>query len=158
MNEWEKYIRDHAPAFDTEVPAGGAEERFLNRLEGTRTGTGRTVRMLRWLIPAAAAILLVVLLPVRRESRTDWFEGVADNPYAVYERYLAEVFQIWQSVGPDETASDLLRDLTEETIPLAEQLPDEIPEAEQAAILQDYYGTLLDEAARIHEITKNSIQ
>ena len=73
---------------------------------------------------------------------------------AIYARYLARVEDSWQELATDEAAADLLRNLTEESIPLIDQLPDELPDAEKAAILEDCYGALLDGAQKIRQNIK----
>ena len=150
MDNLEQYIREQAFAFDTATPPAGAEGRFLNRAEVLPDGRPHfhaTVRALRWAIPAAAAILVAVIFASRP---TDWFRGVGQDPAAIYARVEAS----WQELAADETAADLLRSLTEENIPLIDQLPDELPDAEKAAILEDYYGTLLDGAQKIRQNIK----
>ena len=154
MDNLEQYIREQASAFDTATPPAGAEGRFLDRAEILPDGRlhfHATVRALRWAIPAAAAILVAVIFASRP---TDWFRGVGQDPAAIYARYLAQVEDSWQELAADEAAADLLRNLTEESIPLIDQLPDELPDAEKAAILEDYYGALLDGAQKIRQNIK----
>lgn len=152
MDKLEKHIREHATAFDTATPPEGAEERFLDALEaGQPVSRPEAFRFLRWAIPAAAAILVAVFLLNRP---TDWFRGLGNDPDAIYARYLAQVEDNWHDLATNETASDLLRCLTEESIPLIDQLPEELSDSEKAAILQDYYGTLLDGAEKVRRYVK----
>ena len=141
MKGLEEYIRGNAGAFDTELPPDGAEERFLERWE---TGS-RKVRILRAVLPAAAAAALafLLLLPPAGRGR-DWLRGAGNSPEDIYASYMAQVTEAWKKAGPDEICSEQLRSLTEETIPLADQLPDELSDAEKATILREHYNTLLD--------------
>ena len=152
MDKLGKYIREQAAAFDTATPPEGAEKRFLDALDaGQPVSRPVTFRFLRWAVPAAAAVLVAVLLLNRP---THWFRGLGNDPEAIYARYLARVEDNWLDLAADETASDLLRSLTEENIPLIDQLPEELSDAEKAAILENYYGALLDGAEKIRRNLK----
>lgn len=142
----EKYIRENREAFDTETPPEGSEERFLERMERKR---GSTLRLRILTMTAAAAVLAIVTLTLKNGR----FRGTGNEPEAVYARYLAEMEDIWETVGPDEDASLLLAMVTDEAIPMANQLPEELTPRERAGILREYYGTLLDKA----EIIRKSI-
>ena len=146
MSKFEEYVRSNAVAFDTELPPAGAEERFLGRWEA---GHSR-VRILRTVLPAAAAAALAVLLllPPAGSSR-DWLRRAGDTPESVYSGYMAQVTKAWEKAGTDESRSEQLRNLTEEAIPLADQLPDELSDSEKAVILKEHYNTILD---GVHQI------
>lgn len=146
MMDLEKYIRENREAFDTETPPEGSEERFLERMERKR---GATLRLRILTVTAAAAVLAIVTF-THKDGR---FLGTGNEPEAVYARYLAEMEDIWETVGPDEDASLLLAMVTDEAIPLANQLPEELPARKRADILREYYGSLLDKA----EIIRKSI-
>ena len=146
MMDLEKYIRENREAFDTETPPEGSEERFLERMERKR---GAVLRLRILTMTAAAAVLAIVTLTLK-DGR---FLGTGNEPEAVYARYLAEMEDIWETVGPYEDASQLLAMVTDEAIPMASQLPEELPARKRADILREYYGTLLDKA----EIIRKSI-
>lgn len=146
MMDLEKYIRENREAFDTETPPEGSEERFLERMERKR---GATLRLRILTVTAAAAVLAIVTF-THKDGR---FLGTGNEPEAVYARYLAEMEDIWETVGPYEDASLLLAMVTDEAIPLANQLPEELPARKRADILREYYGSLLDKA----EIIRKSI-
>jgi hypothetical protein len=147
----EEYIRDNASAFDTECPPEGAEERFLGRWEARRP----KVRILRTVLPAAAAAALAVVLLLPKADRgTDWLRAAGDSPESIYLSYMAQVSQAWEKAGPDEMLSAQLSGLTEEAIPLMDQLPAELDEASRAAILKEHYNTLLDGVHVLMEKTK----
>lgn len=138
MNNLEEYIREHASQLDSALPPKGTEEQFLQRWEAAEKSSRR--RFIYWAACAAAAALLVLaLLP----WKTDSFRGVENNPDAVYARYLALVADAWEVAGADEEAAEWLGSLTEEAVPLRNQLPDELSPEEQAEILRSYYGDLL---------------
>lgn len=155
MDSLEKYIREQAPAFDSESPSEEAREQFLARWEeADRSAGSRRLRFLHWTLPAVAAGLAILFL-VTRPRTADPFQGVESDPEGIYARYLAQVAEGWQAVGADENAAGLLYDLTEESIPLIDQLPEELPEAEKAEILRGYYGTLLEKTDLILKYVKD---
>jgi hypothetical protein len=151
MSKLEDYIRSNAGAFDAEPLPEGAEERFLGRWEAGRS----RVRILRTVLPAAAAAALAVLLllPPAGSSR-DWLRAAGDTPEGVYAGYMAQVTKAWAEAGTDEDKSEMLRNLTEETVPLADQLPDELSDAEKAVILKEHYNTILDGVHQILSMTE----
>lgn len=171
MDKFEKYIRDlyRDGELDTESLPEGAEERFLSRLrkEGMAAdsptppgGRRRTFlpRSIAWAVPAAAIILLGVLFGVRtvhKDRTEDYFAGIGDDPREVYERYLALVGdsyrEIYSNPGAEQFAGldNDLRSLTEESIPMMEQIPDEVGAKRKSDLMKDYYGTILDAVGRI---------
>ena len=151
MNSLEEYIRNNATALDTELPPEGAEDRFLARWEAGRS----RVRIFRTVLPAAAAAALAVLLLLPPAGRSrDWRRAAGDTPESVYAGYMAQVTKAWEKAGPDEIRSEQLRNLTEEAVPLADQLPDELSDAEKAVILKEHYNTILDGVHHILAMTE----
>ena len=142
MNRLEDYIRSNAAAFDTELPPEGAEDRFLGRWAAADR---RKVRMLRTLLPAAAAAALatLLLLPPADRSR-DWLRSADNTPEGIYSAYMAQVTKAWEKAGSDEGLSIQLESLTDETVPLFDQLPEELGDDEKTAILREHYNSLLD--------------
>ena len=153
MNDLEKYIREHAAQFDTAEPTSGHEERFLARLDvtpvsqpepsRTRFASFRALRPFAWAFALAA---IAVALVVFRPGTSHHFIGVPNNPERVYRSYLAQVEKAylhfsWEDDYDWESALD---ELTEESVSLFEQLPDELSPRRQARILKAYYGDLLD--------------
>ena len=108
------------------------------------------VRIFRTVLPAvaAAALAVLLLLPPAGRSR-DWLRRAGDTPESVYSSYMAQVTKAWEKAGMDEDRSEQLRNLTEEAIPLADQLPDELSDSEKAVILKEHYNTILD---GVHQI------
>jgi len=142
MNRLEEYIRDNASAFDTGLPSEGAEERFLGRWEAAGR---RKVRILRTFVPAAAAAALAVLLLLPPADRSrDWLRAADNTPEGIYTEYMAQVTKAWKEAGSDDLLSMQLLSLTDETVPLVDQLPDELGDDEKTAILREHYNTLLD--------------
>lgn len=162
MNSLEEYIKSHSAEFDAELPSADAEAKFLGRFEegGTRLrprsaltrGRGRVLRLALPAAAAAAAALLLALPP--RPGARDWLRAAGDTPEDVYLCYMSQVTKAWEKAGTDEDRSRQLQSITEESIPLADQLPDELSDEEKAAILHDYYNTLLDGVYTLLERTE----
>ena len=146
MTELEKYIRDNAGEFDDKTPAEGHEGRFMARLMADSpvkpANEGKGWRIL-FITLATAAVLAGVFVT---GSSFGHFTG--RNPEAIYLAYMAEVSKLYKDCPMEDSASwdDALSQLTEETVPLFEQLPEEMPKREKARILKQYYGELLNGA------------
>lgn len=131
-----------------ELPEGN-EDRFLEKWDAAAVQGRRKSLLLRWtaLSAAAAAILILVLVPAGNRH----FIG-AHTPEAVYCAYLDKVGLYYERLG--ETGATeageweaALMALTDETIPLFDQLPDEMSSREKVKVLKRYYGNLLDGVA-----------
>lgn len=136
--------------FDIYELPQGHEARFETKLD-RRLSRQRSRRFIaRWAAVAAAAAVL--LLPVLPGSRTSFLK--ARTPEAVYTAYLDQVGKFYELLAEnsDNDSVDwegLLRELTDETIPLYEQLPEELSRREKTAILKQHYGEILREAAQL---------
>ena len=137
-----------------ELPEGHAE-RFEQKCN-TRLARQRRRRIVfRW--AAAAAILAVIVavnLPGNRSSIRK-----ARTPESVYTAYLEQVGELYALLASNtenETVDweSVLHELTDETIPLYDQLPEEMPEREKTLILKDYYGGILREAGQLSDNNK----
>ena len=72
--------------------------------------------------------------------------------------YLEEVGKLYELLA-DNTGADngtvdweaVLHELTEENMPLFDQLPEELSASEKTALLKQYYGGLLNEAGQIRK-------
>ena len=165
MKDLEKYIREHAAQFDTAEPAAGHEARFLARLEATpgacqpeqpaachpARSEVSAIRRPRNLIPLFALAVLAAALLVFRPGLSRHFLGVPDKPERVYRSYLAQVEKAYLTFPWDESYDweGTLDELTEESVSLFEQLPDELSPRRQARILKAYYGDILDEVKQL---------
>ena len=138
-----------------DLPAGH-EERFQEKLDAATRGQ-RSHRVLRWtaVAAAAAAILGFVLIPTGNRHFIS-----ARTPEAVYMAYLDKVGSYYEQLAesgalPSDDWEAALAMLTNETIPLFEQLPEEMPDREKVRILKRYYGELLDGAALLQNEWNN---
>jgi|GEM_PF-810890 len=157
MKDLETYIRKHAAQFDTAEPAAGHEARFLARLDVTpgacrpERSEGSSIRRPRYLIPLFALAALAAALLVFRPGPSRHFLGVPDKPERVYRSYLAQVEKAYLTFPWDEGCDweGTLDELTEESVSLFEQLPEELSPRRRARILKAYYGDILDEVKQL---------
>lgn len=127
----------------------GHEDRFQAKLETRLVRTRRLTRVIRW--TALAACLAAVLWFGSRTRSPFW---AANSPEAVYTAYLEQVGELYELLAAntdDETVDReaVLQELTDETISLYDQLPEEMSEKEKTAVLKEYYGGILDEAGQL---------
>lgn len=138
MKELEQFIRSHAEEFDVREPSRGHEERFLARLAGAEQPARRPWRIV-WSAVALAACLsaLFLVTSLRRNS-----------PEAIYLAYMEEVSELYSACPEDADADwdEALSSLTDESVPLFLQLPEELSRFEKARILREHYASLLEGA------------
>ena len=135
----------------------GHEERFLAKLDAAETRKRKNRVTLRWTAVAAAAAALLVLFLLPGGNR--YFTG-ARTSEAVYCAYLDRVGTYYEKLsvnGATESAEweAALAAMTDETIPLFDQLPEEMSSREKVRILKQYYGDLLDGAAQLKKEWNN---
>lgn len=134
----------------------GHEERFLEKMDQRLLRRQNRRIALRWTAAAAAAAaILLLVLP----AGDRYFRG-ARTPEAVYNAYLQQIGTCYEQLARNYTVDAFaweatLASLTQETIPLVDQLPDEMPDREKTRILKQYYGALLDGANRLKEEWNN---
>ena len=158
MTELEKYILENAGEFNDKAPAEGHEGRFMAKLmadspvkpandggkpanDGVGKSSGRVWRIFGTI--AAAATLAGVFI-----AGSSFGHYTGRNPEAIYLAYMTEVSKLYKDCPMEDSAAwdDAIAQLTEESVPLFEQLPEEMSRREKARILKQYYGDLLDGA------------
>ena len=150
MNELETYIRAHAAEFDTEAPAPGHAWRFRAKVRQS-SQPAPAYRALAFALAAVAAVVLVLRPGAPRD-----FRYVPDDPEAIYLAYMDHVAGLYGALPAESSAARdaAIREITEEGVPLFEQLPDELSRREQARILKAYYSELLEGARQLTKTTK----
>ena len=143
---------DKKDIFYSMEPAEGHFERFEARLEDRRRKVFSWRIMTAVSIAAAFAILLII-------GRKDHFVGIVANPDAVYVSYLEQVQDrykdIYKYAGDLDSSLDAeLDDLTEENIPLIDQLPEELSDRAKTKLLKTHYGRILDAVDMIKQDIK----
>lgn len=140
MDRLKQYIKENIDSFDTELPPEGSRERFMAALEGK--GQTVKVRKFPWtwalLATSAAAVLVAVVTGLS-------FSGVdkeIERSILAMNNKEAEVIMFIEERLPHERESlmNSIRSITAEAIPFTELLPEELPAAERARLIKEYYG------------------
>ena len=159
MDNLEEYIRLNREAFDEQEVPEGHLLRFEERLAGQVAGRKRPLIWLRFVSVAtgiAAAVAAVVIFINRPgERHKDWFAGVGNDQLEICQAYYGKMAEFYESIlkgDIDGTRQSALEAIAWESIPLADQLPDEIDLETRAAALKEYYGALLDGMDRLNKI------
>jgi len=146
MDNLEKYIIENREAFDTAPVPQGSLDRLMAK---TRR---RPVRhTLRWVLPAVAAAVLVVLFVTGYHNNdasrqlNRMLEGIA--------RSEIEIMTLVENSCPQdlETVGNTIRSITAEAIPMYSLLPEELSTKERRKILDEYYGAKLEALDRVKE-------
>lgn len=177
MEDIEKIIRSNASAFDDRELPEGHLARFEAKLTQAVPEAGatftpaspaqvqvkaashrRAARLYEYLagaVSVAAAVTAVVIFINRQPQRTDWFSGVADDPVEVMLAYSEKASVICKDIFTkdiDGHMSAMVSSLGEESVPMIDQLPDEMDDASKAVVLKRYYGNLLDGLDKLDKI------
>ena len=103
-----------------------------------------------------ACLLVCVVTAVWIANRNNSSLWMARSPEAVYTAYLEQVGELYKLLAEKDGGNAVeeqavLKEITEETIPLYDQLPEEMPARERAAILRQHYGGILREANQLRQ-------
>ncbi len=177
MGDLEQYIKDNREAFDSgELPAG-SRERFMRKLEmvqqnsavdsSEKSAASAKRGSLRYIfasVASAAAVLLIAFF-IGYDGYNE--NGAADNDningMQVVENITVEEYISMMNTLDDEIiemsrkcdgkiAEEVVKaskSVQKETIPLEDQLPDELSEKKRAEILRQYYKEKTDGLKRI---------
>lgn len=155
MDNLEKYIREHRDAFDGQDLPEGHLGRFEAKL------ARKPVRRMAWVLAAvtavattaaAAAIAGIIFLNRPVETHHDWFAGIGNNEYDICNTYydkVAEYYEVMMRKCPDADILNTIDMIVGETIPMVNQLPEEMDPDAKAAVLKEYYGDLLAGLERV---------
>ena len=167
MIELKEYIGVNPEAFDDQELPLGHETRFEAKLDALLEAehktevktTGGKRRMFSRIFSAtvsiAAAATAVMIFINRPSKKVDWFAGVADDPRAVYLAYSEKVSSMYGEIFTrdlDNHWETTVGSIAEETVPMIDQLPEELDDTAKAVILKEYYGELLDGLDKINKI------
>ena len=149
MENFGKYIQDNLEQFNTgEIPAGH-QERFMAKLQTAQAGSGQSAlerkaprlfsrRSLFAATAAAAAIIIAFLItPGSLATKTDEYTIAIQE--AAEDMYLEETEILIELGENDQHIINSIKSITEEAIPLSEQLPEELSPEKRAQILREYY-------------------
>lgn len=138
MDNLEKYIQDNLGQFNTGELPHGHQERFMAKLEQVqKPGRIRPFTRRAIFTSAAAAVIIALTItgiPIYKQARLEHsVQELAEEMY----RQEAEILQMFSQ--EEQYMINNVKAITEEAIPLAEQLPDELSPEKRAHILREYY-------------------
>lgn len=136
MTELERYIAENREAFDSEPVPAGSRDRFMAGIASEkRERRVRIVSMTFSGIAAACAAVLFLMLEADMSRRIERY-------HTQIAEMANEIMSIAEKEYPYETEmiSSTIRAITDEAIPLEEQLPDELTIKEKGRILDEYYS------------------
>jgi len=91
----------------------------------------------------------------------DWFAGVGNDQFEICTTYYDKVAELYEDLlrtSPDSDLQNTIELISEEKIPMIEQLPEEMEPEARAEVLKEYYGNLLDGLERIRERQQKNIR
>ena len=151
MDDLKKYINEHRDEFDS-VPLpsmslpSGSKGRFMAKVR-RRSNVKRLGRVFYTAISSAAALLAVVAI---LKYETDESLNVARMMQKMTDCEV-EILSMVEMHNPYdvEDASSAIREITDEAVPLADLLPEELPSKERVRILKEYYGQKIEALERV---------
>lgn len=135
MSGIEDYIRENIADFDMHDIPAGSKDVFLKKMKDERRHRGLRITVSAISSMAAAAAIVLSIVPQSLASELE-----------KHHRRLAEkeseILILAGKVYPYEAEAILstVRSITAETIPLEDQLPDEMSLKDRRRILKDYYN------------------
>ena len=165
MDDLEKYIKQNRESFDEQEIPEGHLERFEALLDSSpalerpvvkQSESRRLIRRILWTsVAAAAALAGIIFLNRPAEKTRDWFAGIGNDGFAICNAYYDKVAECYEAMllkYPDGEMQSTIETITRETIPMIDQLPEEMDPDAKAAVLKEYYGDLLEGLDRIKNI------
>lgn len=146
MENLEKYIQDNLEQFNCGEMPLGHQERFMAKLQAAQAAPERKAPRLfsrRSLFAAtAAAAAIVIAFFITTGSPASDSDDYTIAIHEVAEEMYIEEAEIMMMLGEDDqNIVNSVKSITEEAIPLSEQLPEELSQEKRAQILREYYKT-----------------
>lgn len=144
MENLEKYIQNNLGQFNTGEMPVGHQERFMAKLKTAQGAPERKAprlfsrRSLFAAAVAAAAIIIALFLTPGSTTSTEEEYSIEIQEMA-QEMYMEEADILKMLGGKDQNIINSIKSITEEAIPLSEQLPAELSQEKRAEILREYY-------------------
>ncbi len=139
MDNLEKYIQNNLDKCNSGEMPQGHRERFMAKLQARHPQPTQAKRKLPWrlagVISAAAIAVLYFTIgtPSQEQHDTITIQELAKQMY-IEETEVLQMF-----TEEEQYMINSVKSITEEAIPLADQLPDELTPARRAEILKEYY-------------------
>jgi len=144
MDELKRFIDDHRSGFETEPPQEGHRERFAAKV--SRTSLRSTLPLRYAAMLAAAALIGIGIFVGNRAllSRIDPVLSEVETFDRSFETLSEQTVFTGQRCGADTAEiRHILQEIRCDSIPLHQQLPDELSDAEKVRILKRYFNLKL---------------
>ena len=147
MENLEKYIQDNLEQFNCGEMPLGHQERFMAKLQAAQAAPERKAPRLFssrsiFAATAAAAAAIVIAFFISTGSPASDGDVYTIAIHEVAEEMYIEEAEIMMMLGEDDQhIVNSVKSITEEAIPLSEQLPAELSQEKRAQILREYYKT-----------------
>lgn len=144
MENLEKYIQDNLEQFNCGEMPLGHQERLMAKLQAAQAAPERKAPRLfsrRSIFAAtAAAAAIVIAFFITTGSPASDSDDYTIAIHEVAEEMYIEEAEIMMMLGEDDqNIVNSVKSITEEAIPLSEQLPAELSQEKRAQILREYY-------------------
>jgi len=153
MTDIKKHIQENRYLVDDQFPSEESFDRFLEKAGYARRSKVHTLWPYLASFAAIAAAIAIFVIP--RISTRGGINTMTEQEY--YASYLTFVNNAMQEVRGYDTTGEwttMLETMTYEGVPMAEQLPEELPEESRLQILQEHYSTIMDGVTRIIKSSK----
>ena len=104
---------------------------------------------------AAAVAAVAIFINQPASSQKDWFADIPEDQASICQAYYDQMAAMYSDIlmtDVDGSKEAQLMTIAEETIPMIDQLPEEMGEEERALILKEYYSDLLEGIEKIGRI------
>ena len=163
MSNLEEYIKQNLEALDDQELPEGHLERFEAKLTGLEERPAqqpgqRPVKIWWWTAiagVAAAVAAVAIFINQPTTSQKDWFADIPEDQASICQAYYDQMAVMYSDIlvtDVDGSKEAQLMTIAEETIPMIDQLPEELGEEERALILKEYYSDLLEGIEKIGRI------
>lgn len=147
MDSLKKYITENKDRFEGELPEGH-RERFLEKLDRCRqaqsAGTPTKWTPLKQVGRIAASIAAVFVLAffIGNFFQKESLSSTAASYRSKLEEMKNQILRLSQRAAPEmqEYTINTLENILFESVPLQEQLPEELSSREKEKILEEYYN------------------
>ena len=145
MENLEQYIKDNLEQINNCEMPQGHKQRFMAKLQTPQRRKITFWNRKRILsITTAAAVAAIIISPLARNIIYNW------QIKKCVQQIRIEESQIMQMLGEDEQYMvNNLKTITEEAVPLADQLPPELSQKERTKILIQYYKAKTESLKKI---------
>ena len=146
MENLEKYIQDNLEQFNCGEMPLGHQERFMAKLQAAQAAPERKAphlfyRRSLFAATAAAAAIVIAFFITTGSPASDGDDYTIAIHEVAEEMYIEEAEIMIMLGEDDQNIVNSVKSITEEAIPLSEQLPAELSQEKRAQILREYYKT-----------------